>query len=176
MPTINGRVCVVNGMAVDKVFSNGKQVYGRNYYRQNTPVEVIKIPTSTYKPSFTRPNADSPNGFMLVGANDGTGTVRFNNVITGNGSWTVSFWMRRPVAAAQYLTLDACDLSPVKLITSADSTWRKYIYTVNVTNYDDMHNFVDFSNISWSYFQIKDFKVEQGNKATDWSPAPEDVM
>ena len=30
MPTINGRVCVVNGKPVDKVFSNGVQVYGRN--------------------------------------------------------------------------------------------------------------------------------------------------
>lgn len=30
MPTINGKVCVVNGVAIDKVFSNGKQVYGRN--------------------------------------------------------------------------------------------------------------------------------------------------
>ncbi len=30
MSTINGKVCVVNGVAVDKVFSNGKQVYGRN--------------------------------------------------------------------------------------------------------------------------------------------------
>ena len=31
MTTINGRACVANGVAVDKVFSNGKQVYGRNY-------------------------------------------------------------------------------------------------------------------------------------------------
>lgn len=30
MSTINGKVCVVDGVAVDKVFSNGKQVYGRN--------------------------------------------------------------------------------------------------------------------------------------------------
>ena len=30
MPTINGRACVVNGVPVDKVFSNGKQVYSRN--------------------------------------------------------------------------------------------------------------------------------------------------
>lgn len=30
MSTINGNVCVADGVAVDKVFSNGKQVYGRN--------------------------------------------------------------------------------------------------------------------------------------------------
>jgi hypothetical protein len=32
MPTINGRACVVNGKPVDKVYSNGKQVYGRNLF------------------------------------------------------------------------------------------------------------------------------------------------
>lgn len=30
MSTINGKVCVVDGVAIDKVFSNGNQVYGRN--------------------------------------------------------------------------------------------------------------------------------------------------
>lgn len=30
MSTINGKVCVVDGVSVDKVFSNGRQVYGRN--------------------------------------------------------------------------------------------------------------------------------------------------
>lgn len=30
MSTINGKACVVNGMPVDKVFSDGRQVYGRN--------------------------------------------------------------------------------------------------------------------------------------------------
>lgn len=32
MPTINGGACVVNGTPVDKVFSNGSQVYGRNLF------------------------------------------------------------------------------------------------------------------------------------------------
>lgn len=35
MPTINGRACVVNGTPVDKVFSNGRQVYGRNYIQNS---------------------------------------------------------------------------------------------------------------------------------------------
>lgn len=30
MTTINGKACVVNGVSVDKVFSDGKQVYERN--------------------------------------------------------------------------------------------------------------------------------------------------
>ena len=122
MSTINGNVCVVNGVAVDKVFSDGKQVYGRNYYQQNRPAQVITLPNSTYKPIFTWPNTDCPNGFKLTGAQDNTGIVRFNNLITGNGLWTVSFWMRNNQRSLQYLTLDACHLSPVKLFTSNDDT------------------------------------------------------
>ena len=41
MPTINGKVCIVNGTPVDKVFSNGRQVYGRNMLTgTSTPVQV----------------------------------------------------------------------------------------------------------------------------------------
>jgi len=176
MSTINGKACVVDGVAVDKVFSDGKQIYGRNYYQQNTPAQIVTLPNATYKPIFTRPNADCPNGFMLTGAKDNTGTVRFNNVITGNGWWTVSFWMRNNQGSTQYLMLDACGLSPVKMITRNDNTWKKYIYTVNITNYSDTYNFVDFSSITWAFFLIKDFKIEQGNTPTPWTPAPEDVM
>lgn len=35
METINGKACAVNGKPVDKVFSNGKQVYGRNLLRNS---------------------------------------------------------------------------------------------------------------------------------------------
>ena len=161
MTTINGKACVANG---------------RNYYQQNTPAQVIPSPTSPYKPSFTRPDADCPNGFKLTGAQGSTGTVRLNNVITGNGWWTVSFWMRGNQGSAQYLTLDACSLSPVKLTTSADNTWRKYIYTVNITNYGATYNYVDFSNISWAFFLIKDFNVNRGNKPTPYPPEPVDKV
>jgi len=42
MTTINGRACVVNGVAVDKVFSNGKQVYGRNLLLgTKTPLSLL---------------------------------------------------------------------------------------------------------------------------------------
>ncbi|MFD2598514.1 hypothetical protein ACFSQ3_06065, partial [Sphingobacterium corticis] len=34
---------------------------------------------------------------------------------------------------------------------------------------------VDFLRFSWAQFVFKNIKVEKGNKATDWTPAPEDV-
>lgn len=162
-------ISTANGSSVVEVAGNVIDVGERNYYQQSTPAQVITLPNATYKPSFERQNADRPNGFMLTGAQDNTGIVRFNNVITGNGWWTVSFWMRNNQGSRQYLTLDACDLSPVKLFTSEDDTWQKYIYTVNITNYSSDYNFIDFSSITWAWFLIKDFKVEQGDTATPYA-------
>ena len=39
MTAINGKACVVNGKAVDAVFSNGKQVYGRNLLKGTAKIE-----------------------------------------------------------------------------------------------------------------------------------------
>jgi len=50
MSTINGNVCVANGVAVDKVFSNGRQVYGRNLLRGASGPFVMGygIPNTTW--------------------------------------------------------------------------------------------------------------------------------
>ena len=48
MPTINGRACVVNGTPVDKVFSNGKQVYGRNLLTGTSNVQDYTLSGSGY--------------------------------------------------------------------------------------------------------------------------------
>ena len=176
MADITHGAWIKDGKAVDAVYQNGIKVYGRNYYKKNTPAQIVVLPNSDYRPSLARPDADCPNGFKLTGAKDNTGTVRFSNVITGNGLWTVSFWFRNNQGSKQFLMIDTCDLSPVKLFTTSDDTWQKCIYTVNVTNYSGIYNFVDFSSMSWAWFLIKDFKVEQGDKATPWSPAPEDIL
>lgn len=74
------------------------------------------------------------------------------------------------------LEVDICDLGLQYFNTMPDNSWKKYSLTVNVTNYSaDVFNFVDFSRFGNVYYYIKNIKVERGNKATDWSPAPEDV-
>jgi len=79
MSTINGNVCVVNGNAVDKVFSNGKQVYGRNlladsgFESGNTPANYfwnIKDLNETFQVIGPMDTFPVPMGkFMLEVAN-----------------------------------------------------------------------------------------------------------
>lgn len=71
--------------------------------------------------------------------------------------------------------MDICDLGATNFAVTTDNDWRKVSLTVNVTNYSQStYHFVDFQDIAWAYFFIKDFKVEKGITATDWTPAPED--
>ena len=142
---------------------------GRNFYRKNNSVTVTNP-----KVKFER-TADTPNGFKLTGAQDRSGTVRINNVINSNGYWTVSFWLRGSQSSTSYFQMDICDLGATNFAVTTDNDWRKVSLTVNVTNYSQStYHFVDFQDIAWAYFFIKDFKVEKGITATDWTPAPED--
>lgn len=142
---------------------------GRNFYRKNNSVTVTNPNVK-----FERTD-DTPNGFKLTGAQDRNGTVRINNVINSNGYWTVSFWLRGSQSGTSNFQMDICDLGTTNFAVTADNDWRKVSLTVNVTNYNQStYHFVDFQNIAWAYFFIKDFKVEKGITATDWTPAPED--
>ncbi len=142
---------------------------GRNFYRKNNSVTVTNPNVK-----FER-TADTPNGFKLTGVQDRSGTVRINNVINSNGYWTVSFWLRGSQSSTSYFQMDICDLGATNFAVTTDNDWRKVSLTVNVTNYSQStYHFVDFQDIAWAYFFIKDFKVEKGITATDWTPAPED--
>ena len=65
------------------------------------------------------------------------------------------------------------------------SEWKKIIWTANLSDDfftsgsgtidNDTRLYMEVYNHSVYSMQIKKFKLEYGNKATDWSPAPEDV-
>lgn len=153
---------------------NQIMVGGKNHYSTTTVIEQLSPPEPVY---IDRNHPDAPNGFYLVGHDTSTGGIRIKNVITENGQWTVSFYLRGSQNVAVGFDLDICDLGSQHVETTADNTWKKVKLTVDVTNYGDgsVFNFVDFENVEWAYFFIKDFKVEKGVIATDWTPAISDV-
>ena len=152
---------------------NNLSVGGRNYYKKTTPISL-----SGGAVTIDRNNAECPNGFYTVGIKEQTGNWRIGNVITSNGYWTISFEVRGSQNSAVGFYLDICDLGMIRITTTADNTWKKVEHTVNVTNHDSsptVYNFVDMSAFSWAYFYIRNIKIEKGQKATDWTPAPEDI-
>lgn len=162
MPTINGKVCVVNGTPVDKVFSNGRQIYGRN------------LLTGTSRDLQTAPDSPSKiNGGLIynfsldelshLAGNKVTARVFIHNttthtvnllIWTNGGNFGVGTGV--PAGTDGYSTITAYS------ITSSDT-----VGDISIRAYTE--------NASISGVQYKEFKLEKGTTATPWTPAPEDV-
>ncbi|MDM7526343.1 hypothetical protein [Lacticaseibacillus paracasei] len=163
MPTINGRACVVNGTPVDKVFSNGRQVYGRNLlaginkavhqapgwfqWVTNIPAKFIKVGQPFCFSAFINnaPYAEAMgkgNAFCIIKAVDSSGNILLNK--NGNA-----------------INFDADGVSQASLIVP-DKTSTILLFV--------MSNVMD-QNTYYGYP-----KLEFGSIATPWTPAPEDVM
>lgn len=161
MPTINGRACVVNGTPVDKVFSDGRQVYGRNL--------IVK--------------SDLKNGYINRdngGINVYVDNFSSDNYIPTNGATVFTLSSPDYVFKGSFNhTLAMYDSDKNFLgwqsITSATQTLSKS----NAAYIRFSINFVDEGgtgdNLS-DWLDKHRYKLEKGSVATPHSPAPEDVM
>jgi hypothetical protein len=166
MTTINGRVCVVNGVAVDKVFSNGKQVYGRN----------LLLDTQSFESNWSWNSIEHifANGFLtLSSTNNGR---MYQAIASGNPNGkTVSVSFNAKISAdcdsqSVQVNVGPYDANKLINITSKDSqlykveNWQWASQTRTFSLYV-INGKVDISNL----------KLEYG-VATPWTPAPEDVL
>lgn len=163
MSTINGNVCVVNDTPVDKVFSDGKQVYGRNLligvdsaihqapgsfqWITNVPTNFIKVGEPLCASVFINnaPHAGAlaqGDAVCVIQAKDVSG----NRILEKRGN-TINF--------------DADGISQTSFVVpNATSSILVFIVTASMTG-----------NAYYGYP-----KVEFGDVATPWTPAPEDVL
>ncbi len=164
--TINGKATKTEAQGYANAAADAIQIGGDNKYSN------IYTSIGEYNGvHLERNNSAVPNGLYLIGRSTYDSWIRFYNVITEGGWWTVSFYMRGSQSANVGFTLDICDIGAFVVRTNTDNQWHYYSYTINVTNYtESTYNFVDFSSISWAYIFIKDLKIEHGNKATPWTP------
>lgn len=145
---------------------------GRNYFKKSTSVGILYG-----TPTISNNNADAPNGLYLVGDSSGNSAARMYNVINSNGFWTISFDIRGTQGTNnRAFTVDICDRGGIPINLTSDNDWKHHEITIEVTNYSsNIYNFIDFEHLGWLYIYLRNIKVEKGNKATDWTPAPEDV-
>lgn len=95
------------------------------------------------------------------------------NVWVANEIYTVSFYAKASVANTTITpSRSIADSASAVTLTT---TWKRYTGTIRSTATSDSGS-LSFSvnNINATYY-IAAVKLEKGNKATDWSPAPEDV-
>lgn len=164
---IKGKITFTNDSPAFQQINDAIVIGGRNYYKKNTPIHLNAGSVGLIK---------TDTGFNVNGVAENNAMVRINPVITGNGKWTVSF--EHQIDYPGYaLEIDICDLGAITLPANTDNKWKKLSHTVDVTNYGDgsVYNFIDIGGLTGQQHRFRNFKVEKGTKATDWTPAPEDV-
>lgn len=92
---------------------------------------------------------------------DATMPFILNNITTINEQYTLSFWLKSEESGS---------IQVYDRVFGSTNEWQKYsiVFTANDTNLN-----IYFTNVGTYY--IYHPKLEIGNKATDWTPAPEDL-
>ena len=167
MPTINGKACVVNGTPVDKVFSNGRQVYGRNLLIGTSEDEVSgKSYNITW---YTISGGLQPGTTYTL-----SGWARVDQKAMDNKQHVFPFAFVNDWSWYAYLDIDAsltANYKKVTFTTPSVGQFYPYIYV------DLSHPNGDASKDSISGTgYISKLKLEEGSVATPWTPAPEDIQ
>ena len=190
MPTINGRACVVNGIPVDKVFSDGRQVYGRNLV-SGTGLE--------YKMGYGIPNTVWQDGYAYLKLPT---TIPYNRTeilpggsgfyytLTSGQDYTQTIWIETDAtvkdlngASITWFNGIRHDIQPANIQKIANSSYKiisTYTFPKGYANrvrlFDIFYLDSAFDLSTGTYLKFGRLKLEQGTTATPWTPAPEDVM
>lgn len=162
---------------------NNLQIGGRNIiphsaFETLVPGDYEVRDGVTYAVSVDSTNKyDNYNSLKIVG--NAAGVTGTKDIIQGltkplkvGDKYILSFWARSSVPCILYVRsgyyisqVPACNIT---------TSWQKY--TVMVTDRNTENNtLVYWFNIAATAW-VSQMKCEEGNKATDWSPAPEDLI
>lgn len=149
-----------NAAVLSQQLIDNLKLGGRNYFGLHTGIDSDV--------SVSR----NGNILTIIGNQQGLGFVRLINVIKDDGFWTVSFKAR--VNSDFYLS--AYLANGEEHVFGITTEWQEFSFTSNAHTSNGAFTNVYFYKIQWVSLEIKDIKVEKGTKATDWTPAPEDVQ
>ena len=157
MATINGKACVVNGVFVDKVFSDGKQVYGRNLLL-DTSEELKTITTSGWGKSPTnivsgRYGAGRYYASAYIENTTPVGISLFVSIYAG-GKFSHNLSAKAIPAGQSGITSFTFDVPEGRVINSA---------------------FVGFGSSETESHTYKYKEMMITRTPSPWTPAPEDV-
>lgn len=162
MPTINGRACVVNGTSVDKVFSDGSQVYGRNLFSQSTATDGYVNGITGDINSASTPFNEIVSDYISVSA---------------SSNYTFQMWGTTPSGRMQWHGIGLYDSDKNFISRLAASGSAQTSDTVeHVSETLTTTSATAYVRVSFRKYNDYTAKLEKGSVATDWTPAPEDVM
>lgn len=191
MPMINNRACVVNGTPVDKVFSNGRQVYGRNLLPgTNQGLTNWTFGVDGSGGQYIRYAFDVPNGQGITIRT----TVAYTNwfwlgyklnykVLKQNTDYVLFFWAKSTdidrTMSARFSNGGGVNVSAhfgTVGLKAGVATKVVLRATTNDVEFTDQYLYLSQFTMVGS-IDIWDLQLVEGTSTLDyWSPAPEDVM
>jgi len=164
MPTINGEACVANGVAVDKVFSDGRQVYGRNLIKGSYNCSWIF--NSYANTTINKITMDSGEvALHVIGTSNSSGFYAWFTLPSGSNTTSIEV---KGTGTVKVIGWEG--LNYINNITPT-SNWQR----VSITNSFDgkAKPFILYGIID---IYVRLLKAEKGTISTPWTLAPEDVM
>lgn len=170
--TVDSKIDTATGEISKKITTveskiDGLQVGGRNYFKGYKFNEDIAIYNYNNVGSFRQ--FYKRLTYPLEESNGKTFTISFE-AISPNGDTLISVYNSNGYPKHFRFKSDS--------IGTVTTTWKKFKTTVKVVS-EDVTNSTDYNRIeiyapSQLGVKIRNIKVELGNIATDWTPAPED--
>ena len=170
MTTINGKACVANGTPVDKVFSDGKQVYGRNIIPNSSTPQVLRRPEDN-------PSYPAWVGRPIYKGLKNNETYTFSALATSEST--------NPSANRWGIRVFKDNGKQVMLTNFDANTGKRQSLTFTTPDDGisyDVWVYSGGAGVNYTPSDLKivttvsDYKLETGTMATDYTPAPEDVM
>lgn len=177
MPIINGRACVVNGTPVDKVFSNGRQVYGRNLLTGTQSwqgewgnLSKWAVDDEKYKGLTVRYRGVSWNGLgqYYDAKPNTTYTFSFYAKASESGNFMEIFKLDKEDWSSPVVS------SPLSANQAITTEWKRYSVTFTTKSSGKIFPSVCSTKDDKTIY-VAGYKLEEGSVATPWTPAPEDV-
>lgn len=199
MSTINGRACVVNGVAVDAVYQSGVKVYGRNLLTNtsssatngqttmqgaSTSILGVYSRTDSYEQVTAPSSGEFFYRFMGPDNNNLSGLIPGETyTLSGSASHTAGELMFRAQYSINRSTWNNLDYTnpngndlEVPVSDGSVFTPFSYTFTIPVGATGAYFSLQNYDYTAGSLFRFKNMKLEIGSVPTPWTPAPEDVL
>lgn len=171
---LNGFKTTVSSTYTTKTEFNNLQIGGRNLIRNSNFSEDtrywkqdagnIKVVDDS---RFKKALSFTVNGGAL------RILVETKNVWVKGQLYTVSFYAKSTVAGTKITA--SRSLANLTKTAELTSDWKKYVGVITSTESDNFGSLSFKVNNTSATYYIANVKLEKGDKATDWTPAPEDI-
>lgn len=153
-------------LSVAKNEVNNLQIGGANLYNNTCEIVTFNGVSNVIR---------TETGFSFLGVAKNDGTLRVTNLIKSAGWYTISFMVKTNVEYWD-MNVEINDAYVGTVVAPSDHyRYVSFSHYVGENNYTDYYNFVDFEGLSAQTYDIKNFKVEKGQKATDYTPSFTDI-